>query len=128
MMPAVLFRATVLLLFLDKWNKREKLSPRGSGKLSAHISYFLTPQQLFQQLILSHFMICIFLTCKASFSVSSHFKCDCKKYVYKEHNFKSVNPLSWLSIHSEHWHTLSHHSKQSAENHNVCSSCKKNRF
>lgn len=37
---AMLWMLTLLLFFLDKWNKREELSPRGSGKPSAHISYF----------------------------------------------------------------------------------------
>lgn len=40
----MLFRATMLLLFPDKWNKRQELSPRGSGKLSARVLKTLTLQ------------------------------------------------------------------------------------
>lgn len=116
MMPAVLFRVTLLLLFLDKWNKRQKLSPRGSGKLSTHISFFLTLQQLFQHLILSHFMIGIFLTCKAVFFLFHSFLNVTARRVCKEHNFcVCINILSWLSILSQALAHMFHHCKQSAK-------------
>lgn len=89
-----LFRVPLLCFFADKWNKRKKLSPRGSGKLSASIIYFLI---LFQQLILSQLIDCVFLTCKTSCFI---FFFKCKIYVFKDQNLCVCVKSLILAFHS----------------------------